>query len=331
MSISESKSQELIQGFIKEIKKIIPSFEFFYSSGTSVNEIVKSIELQLRVSQNLFHSSLSNWEPTREIIHYTSIDSLFNILHTSKLRLYDLNYSNDPQEYSNTLKRCGINLSENKIEEIKSSIFTSSFCKYLSKSDESLNMWRLYGYNGNGVGLVFEVKNEKDDWNEYLLKNVIYQDVNADLLIQQLYKLIDEYSQKVLQLQDTPMVIELIVSFFKDAIWHFENEIRLSTHYKYDINDYTPNDMYSSEKHIYECLSKSGTRSAYIELPLYENSNENTHNKIQLQLKEVIIGYNVNHTQAELIKDIVLKYSMLKYNRYVISIDSRFRNYFQKN
>ena len=53
--------------------------------------------------------------------------------------------------------------------------FILSMCQIKDNDDSDyFDMWRLYGDNGSGVGIVIKIDNNPAEWDNYLLSNVLY-------------------------------------------------------------------------------------------------------------------------------------------------------------
>ena len=100
-------------------------------------------------------------------IHYTTLDSLFNILNTREIRLYDLNKLNDATEMFYAAQKLNMRFNKLKVKSLKDRHFVLSMCYYDDHVyADNFNLWRLYGKEGNGVGIVFNFENPESLWNE---------------------------------------------------------------------------------------------------------------------------------------------------------------------
>ena len=67
-----------------------------------------------------------------------------------------MNSLNDPNEYGYYINEAFIEIGN--IDKIKENTFVLSMCYAQElEEDNALNLWRLYGDNGNGVAIVFEI------------------------------------------------------------------------------------------------------------------------------------------------------------------------------
>jgi hypothetical protein len=342
--ISESDEAKLVADLTKEIQTVLPFIEFSFSSGSSVGGKVISSEVQFTVNQNALNDLLNTGSSSKMLIHYTSIESYLNILHSQELRLFDLNYSNDPLEIVNLIKRIGINITQNEIEESKRSIFTSSFCNYTVGQGEDFNMWRLYGNSGRGVGLVFEIMNETMNWNDYILGKVNYGESNIDQLIEKVYSIIDKYEKLGLVLECKPQIVELISVFNKDKIWQNESELRLATYHKYNQYDYTCESFtLFDEKTFQPVLNAGGNPSGFVKIDLYpkfqrklqlakkltdEDKSKLLEQNLQLRIKYLILGYNIPKETSDNLLLLTEGYSRTRLGSYIRTLKSSFKDKF---
>jgi hypothetical protein len=342
--ITESEEVGLVAELTKEVQSLLPYIEFSFSSGSSVGGLVMSTEVQFTVNQNTLNNVLNGGGASKTLIHYTSVESYLNILHSQELRLFDLNYSNDPLEIINLIERTGVKTSKEKIEESKRSIFTTSFCSYNDQEGEDFNMWRLYGNNGRGVGLVFEVMNENMNWSDYILGKVNYGKSNIDQLIKQVYSILDKYENLGLVLDCKPQIVELISVFNKDKIWQNESEMRLATYHKYNQYDYTCESFtLGNDKNFEPVLNVGGNQSGYVTIDLYpkfqkklqnvknlteENKKRLQEQNLQLRIKDLILGYNIPKETSDNLFLLTDGYSRNRIGNYIRTSNSKFKNKF---
>lgn len=250
----------------------------------------------------------------KNIIHYTSMDNMISILNSQTFRLYNCLNLNDPKEieYANTKFNFG--LTEHEISTFKQNSFVSSFCEYdMNKQNDDFNLWRLYGNQGLGVGLVFEIENMKDSWEEVYIGKISYNE--NDAITKQFSGFIrfhNEFNQQYQLFDNTPSFFPAITLHFKDEIWKTENEIRLFAHCPFDKYELEP-ESFESQNHylsttLEHTINKSGRLVSYISLPLnrkrklleFKNCgiSENEGNVFlscipHFKLKRIVLGYNV--------------------------------------
>ena len=280
---------ELINKYIEGARTYFPELDFSSSFSIYSGEKPSSAKFEFGKHDSAIKKSLYRIDSGKSFIHYTSIEALFNILNSAKLRLYNLYNLNDPKEFEYALSNVGISIKDFDFELFKRSIFLTSFCTYdMELNDEDYNMWRLYGDNGNGVGLVFEVENYEDNWNDVHFGKVQYGKSNPSFEL--LIKFItyhQSFNQEYNILQNYPLWIPIMCMLHKHEIWKIENETRLFTFcpfdkYNFDSTPYIKN--YLMYKEINHTINKKGLKVAYTTLPL---DLDNIKNEFTSKLKEI--------------------------------------------
>jgi hypothetical protein len=127
-------------------------------------------------SQNLKHD-IEELRPRESVyLHYGSLDSFYEIMDSARLRFTSARSTNDPSEFLFGLEQVKAALSEPQLNlrpkerewftaaqaQLESRQFRAFvFCMSEASEDEAqvgdLSQWRLYGANGRGVALVFDV------------------------------------------------------------------------------------------------------------------------------------------------------------------------------
>ncbi len=240
----------------------------------------------------------------QKFIHFTSLERLCNIISTNKIRLYDLNNVDDPNEIIFPLKQVGAD-QDVDFNRVKSGVFSFSFCDFSTLADEKVeyNMWRLYGSDGNGVGIVFKFLNDCNAWDGYHLSKVYYEDA---IKIQTIADAIKSHEKFFSTLNETFGFINSISKenllseilnlfcFHKYGIYIYENEFRLV----YRKNPYNYNVVYT--------ISKHKKLSSYIEIPLGTIQNFQPLNDAPerplIMIDEIILGHRYNEKECESLK-----------------------------
>ena len=169
-----SIDDEKIELFLNEVLKVylLPNAKVMQSFAMGPVGINKCNHVSLGLSEKFSQYKNSNYfyEGKYKFIHYTSIPKLINILRDKKIRLYDLRAMDDKDEFNFAHKVCGESTNFT-INEAKKRIFCLSMCKYeLEEREESLNMWRQFGNDGFGAGIVFNfAKTHRNNWINYML------------------------------------------------------------------------------------------------------------------------------------------------------------------
>ncbi|MEK7226759.1 MAG: DUF2971 domain-containing protein [Bacteroidota bacterium] len=305
----------LINEYIKGANKFFPELDFSSSFSMYAGNEPTSTKFEFGNHDAAIKNSLYRINSEQTFIHFTTIDSLFNILNTAQLRLYNLYNLNDPKEFRYALSNAGIKQNEINLEYYKRNMFLTSFCSYnMKEQDEDYNMWRLYGGDGNGVGLVFGIEDYQNHWNEVYFGKVHYG--NSNEAFNNLKAFIDYHhsfnnDHKIL---DTyPTWIPVMCMLHKDKIWEIEKECRLFAFCPFDEYTFESNPgikNYLMYDHINHCINKKGEKVAYTHIPLnlpkikeeFQKKLKNIEGGAEslfssfphFKLKRIVLGYNLN-------------------------------------
>ncbi len=106
-----------------------------------------------------------------KFIHFTSPHKLLSIVREKRLRMYDLESMDDKDEFDFANKALDLNGDPYKVSMIKRRIYSLSMCRFeLETKEKSLSMWRQFGQDGNGVGLVLRFsKSNRNHWRNFVL------------------------------------------------------------------------------------------------------------------------------------------------------------------
>lgn len=255
-------------------------------------------------------------EQKLDIIHYTNINSFCNIINSQLIRLYDCNNLNDSKEIELGLKKIGFQTEKRWIEDLKRFHFIFSASEYDGNDD--FNMWRLYGDNGFGVALIFEIDENFKKWKGIHLSKVSYSDEDESVkLIRDFIKFHNEFQEKNKLFIKVPSLIPLLSAFQKSDIWSIEKEFRLVATCEYN------KDQLNVKSPVFESINPFLSRTlnqnvnvygnlvSYLEMPITEiffeeklikEDNKDIiknvyENYPRLKLKKVIFGYNLKDTK----------------------------------
>jgi hypothetical protein len=274
----------------------------------------------------------------KQFIHFTSFDKTKEIIANNNFRLYDLNFADDPHEILFTLKNIGIT-TDIDCNKLKSYLFSISFCDYnLSENDEH-NMWRLYGADGYGIGLVFSFLNDCENWNSFHLSKMYYNQSNkiSDAFTNHKaffdeVNLVDNYTHAINEYHLLSNLLELF-AFHKHSIYGSEKEYRLL--YRFDQIAYNFVDI----KRVFT-INKRKKLSSYIELKLCEFSKENF--KMEdpivlplIKLDKIILGYRYSQEEKDEIEQTIREMYAWNHDNQstvvpIIEITSLKENYFNQ-
>jgi len=199
-----------------------------------------SINADINLSNNLLNNTPHEVKENVELIHYTTINSLFEIINSKKLRLGNAAQMNDPQELSFFLKKFKEYISPDFYEQMNN-MFLISFCEYNSNDKnncEHFNMWRNYGDNGNGVGIVFKLANNdlRNKWVDCAMGKVNYDPESLGYGgLKKYFETLQEMKKlNRFSIHNLPKLIFQLATLHKAPIWLEEHEIRLFRFIKWD-------------------------------------------------------------------------------------------------
>ena len=254
MNLNEihTKHDLILTNFKEIVKKFFPEpMVTTQNFDVIVSELAKN-----------FQNSKYYYSDKLEFIHFTTLNNLFSILNEGALRFYNLNNSNDPNEFFFSLNL--LNLGITKVDYFKSHTYTFSFCP-LSESGNKY-LWEKYANNYQGIGIHFEIKNNLCNWKKYYLSPIIYEQINnLELFSTEINQFKSKYNLPSNCLDFNELA--RIFCFHKEGSWNKEKEVRLLTYFPFNnISDYA---RYSIPSYRYEM-----NRNRFVEhisLKLWEN------------------------------------------------------------
>lgn len=285
------------------------------SGLSSANDYLEDFELKSK--NNFYEGSDYFLNPEgKQFVHFTSFDKIKEIISTNKLRLYDLNYADDPHEIVFTMKSTGVNFNKyniresNKYHEFKSRLFSISFCAFPLNDDDEHNMWRLYGNDGKGIGLVFSFCNDCKKWDYFNLSKIYYDKSTKIIEAFSKHKIFfenlnagEEYRNKI---DETNLLLNILqlFAFHKHSIYSSENEFRLL---------YRFNRHFLQRKSLRKIftINKRNKLSSYIELSLSNKKNEepdldNIKETIPfIKIEKLFLGYRYSDKEKEEIEKVI--------------------------
>lgn len=223
---------EKIELFLNEVirKNLLPNFKYSGASAMGSAKLVKFNYASIRPSDNFtsYRNSKYYLNGPYKFIHYTSIPKLISIIRDKKIRLYDLNGMDDKDEFNFAHKILNKDWQLDSIEA-KSRIFSLSMCKYeLEEKEQSLNMWRQFGGDGNGVGIVLNFsKKYRGNWNRFVLSEVHYGESSLKKLKQTYDSYLDYCKKHKFTISNFNELLYKLLCFHKQQIYKDEKEVRL--------------------------------------------------------------------------------------------------------
>ncbi len=238
---------ELKNKYLAEV--VQPSFPFIkYFGSTSCKttfngkpEVVFGHPKHYDYKENEYCFSDSN-----KFIHYTSLKNSISIMNDGFFRLNSLAYMDDPQELLYAGDELLGNYESFELDALKEDAFSISMCEYDEKDEtDNFDSWRLYGDNGNGVGIVFNFSSDVKCWSGNYLSRIYYGKgktnndrievttekfrtfkINHDRFIKENEKEFDLYSSLFGRKGKIPEWIAIFLAFHKSGLYILDNEIR---------------------------------------------------------------------------------------------------------
>jgi len=233
----------------------------------------------------------------KDFIHFTSLESLFGILNSKHLHLYNLPNMDDKYELEYALKTLSFIDSDDEYKT-KEQLYIFSMCSsYRILNEEPKKkkhlLWKLHGRDGSGVIIRLKIENELNLWYNYYLTECFYNLDNFEA-IKELHKITNK---EILDIK--------LASFIKLPIYEFENEIRLVFDKQ---NSGLINDkgvlIYPL---IYPDKLNKRENISYFQLPLYNFFKNNpevypnppnglglNYEMPKISITEIILGYRYN-------------------------------------
>lgn len=335
-----TRLKNLIDKYIEESRVFYPHLRFGESRSWYSGDEPTSCEFEFGFNADILKGTEYYNEKNSKLIHYTSsIQNLVEILNSGLLRLSNLVALNDPQELSYVTNSLDVEFNKEDIIEYKRNFFSASFCKVLNLTKpDDFPMWRLYGGDGFGAAIVFEVINYGKEWNNFVLSKMQYGD-NAAV---ERYRNYTKFHKKFQErnnypIQNYPKSLSSIMAFHKNKIWSYEKEIRLLAHFEYD--KYTLKEKAMHMVGLKHGIAKNGKLYSYVELPLFGGEEYNRLYKRAKELKwieyfekslpifkikKIIVGYK-NTTETVLRLEDIIRHLSDQYKYMIPICDSHLR------
>ena len=162
--------------------------------------------------RDFFKDILNKSKPIEEFCRYTSLDSLISMINSMSYQMCGIAGMNDKSETDYFDKKYGKKNSSSVSVRNYNNVYLSSG----TSRNDNLTMWRLYGNDGQGVCLVFDVNPSSD----FYIANVDYA---KDAISHNQVKFIKELIEKGLNFNN----LNVWKHFFKPKEYDIEQEIRL--------------------------------------------------------------------------------------------------------
>lgn len=224
LSVAEGNGVHMkaIPAFLKKVvDKIGEDNEYTYS------KLSKIFTFSEKDESELYRLFFQNGAPIKKVCRYCSWESLYQMLSNQTIRLYGLAGMNDKSEYTYAYETfLGSIKDAEGLEEEKNRTYIMS-CSYIGLKD-ILEMWRLYGDDGKGVCLIYDVTEAK---TPFTIARTLYEykRENRQKVWDPKWKLLKQLSQA---LRELGLPLEFNernkwLSCFKNGDYYYEEEVRL--------------------------------------------------------------------------------------------------------
>ncbi|MEO6134491.1 MAG: DUF2971 domain-containing protein [Ginsengibacter sp.] len=113
----------------------------------------------------------------QKYIHFTSLETFFKIINNGYFLATQFSNHDDPMELLFAGNELSEVITKENIDQLKKDVFSLSMCNYLPEN-ESFDMWRIYGNQGYGIGIVFSFFPNEELWINSFLSKVYYENEN---------------------------------------------------------------------------------------------------------------------------------------------------------
>ena len=274
------------------IKPLLPNAEFSFTIQNGDYTNPSNTFYGILSTNDIFKNSIYAIENDNNLLHFTSLQSLFSILHNGFFRMTELSALDDVNEMSYASKVFENNsifrFNESAISKSKSKLFCLSACKYHESTIQNSYMWESYGAKGKGVIIEFAISN----YNAHLFSTGIVKYGSDELEpIRQLKSRAEEfYSQHDLFPHNPIELFSMFKSFHKSFRYHKEKEVRLlftSNFFGNKTNDYPT---------LYQDINRNNQVKYFNKVFLTGNVPKEfmgSNHLPEITIKKVILGYGL--------------------------------------
>lgn len=221
--MNEKELDKILNEYLSEFYSFFPK-KCFNSRGY----IDSNFHINLSENNINFKETQYFYSGEKKFVHWTSVRNLMSIINNREIRFYNLHMSSDSQEFNYAASKLPID--DEKIDIYKKYFYTFSFCEACEINNS--NLWENYGNNYQGVAFEFEIVNDSEMWEKFMLSKVFYE------LPQSLIKLQDKLSELKTQHSNINFDFARLIGFHKEPKFSKEKEIRISTFLPFgDSND----------------------------------------------------------------------------------------------
>lgn len=168
-----------------------------------------------------FFNNLFYDQRLKAFYHYTSFNSLFQIINSGKLHLNSLVGLNDKSEIGLVNNFMGRS-QQSKLEPVTMMYHNKHFIFCLSEKEDQLNQWRLYGDDAAGVMIEFDI-----DHYHFAYRNILLSKITYNLKVFEIIKEWLNYCKNELGVNFGFYLIDFWKFFYKNEDYKDEAEVRL--------------------------------------------------------------------------------------------------------
>jgi hypothetical protein len=231
----------------------------------------------------------------KSALHFTSLKSLFSIINEKSIRMYDLNHSNDPNEYlflvngiTNFFKTQGF--SDEDISYRFKIAKENSYILSCTSPTEIVNkkFWREYADGGKGVGIEFTIINNPIEWDGFYFSKVKYGKMKQwDAFISDLQAVVAKHPSNRYEL-----FFDMIFSLFKSFDYADEKEIRILAQKPEQLG-------FNFDSLIKQDISKNNSNLVtYLKLPIWVEKGYDRDFREEDRIQESLMGGKVENSYS---------------------------------
>jgi len=308
---------EEFESIVTEYSEISPFIGVPNVGHTTTNNPKVKIKFPLAAG---FFQTPDMLTENKRLVHFTSFEITQEIMGSGLIRLYTPNFGNDPHEVSLAADLC--NSGKEAGRKGISELFTISFTE--ENAIDELTMWKLYGRDGDGVALVFEMINPIEKWHDWYYGGITYLESEQKTRVLSQFEDIQgklEVLKDKFCNQSLVFEVELLAAFafYKSNLFHPENELRLLFRNKLEGNEnlftgHWQDDHMNPKKkcgiRTYHTINRRLEPAYYCTYPIYwhlHNLNPEEYwyysKGPQLRIKKVVFGHNHDQKRVDKMKD----------------------------
>jgi hypothetical protein len=250
-------------------------------------------EFEISLTPESFLKCAPQYKPvSKSFLHFTSLRSLHSIINEMSIRMYNLKNVNDPNEISFSLKNLHINKPE--LDRFRDRIYTLSLCEpNVLDSPNILNLWRLYGHDGWGVAIEFNIEFPKNQsQSKFLLAKIIYDKMKLKSFYEASKNF--EIKNKIKVKNSSLLVVPSCLH--KSKYFEIENEVRLV----FDGEQFPAIEVLKDDCKYKNDFNTRNEFVSYYNLGLYKDNEVN--GAPEISIKRIQIGFRYDKKKFTEIK-----------------------------